>query len=87
MRDTMKRVRILVQQKETGLYLKNLDSWDRHGSEAKDFMTSTNAINFCVANKLSGVNVVLKFEEEPYEFVWPVLAARESRPMRSRASA
>lgn len=52
-----------------------------------DFMSSTNAIDFCVANKLSGVHVVLKFEEEPYEFVWPVLAARNGRTARPRASA
>jgi len=87
MRGTMKRMRILVQQKETGLYLKNLESWARRGSEAMDFMSSTNAIDFCVANKLSGVHVVLKFEEEPYEFVWPVLAARNGRTARPRASA
>jgi hypothetical protein len=83
----MKRMRILLQQKETGLYVKNADSWARQRSEAMDFMSSTSAIDFCVANKLSGVHVVLKFEQEPYEFVWPVLAARTGRTFRPRQAA
>ena len=80
----MKRMRILLQQKETGLYFKDVDSWARNVSEAMDFLSSTTAIDFCTANKLSGMHLVLKFEEEPYEFVWPVLAARNGRASRPR---
>ena len=73
----MQRMRILLQQKETGLYLKELDSWVRHQTEAQDFVSSTAAMDFCKRNKLTGVQMVLKFEEQAYELVLPVLAARD----------
>ena len=74
----MQRMRILLQQKDTGLYFKDLDSWARQQSEAVDFVSSTAAMDFCKKNKISGVQMVLKFEEQAYELVLPVVAARES---------
>jgi hypothetical protein len=65
-------MRILLQQKETGLYFKDIDSWERESSEAMDFLSSTAAIDFCVTNKLNGVQLVLKFEEHRYDIVLPV---------------
>jgi len=38
-----------------------------------DFLSSTAAIDFCVTNKLAGVQLVLKFEEERYDIVLPVV--------------
>ncbi len=38
-----------------------------------DFLSSTSAIDFCVANKINGVQLVLKFEEQRYDIVLPVL--------------
>ena len=81
------RMRILLQQKDTGLYFKQLDSWVRQHSEAMDFVSSTAALDFCKRNKLAGVQMVLKFEEQKYELVLPVMAARElpgTRPTPSR---
>jgi hypothetical protein len=68
-------MRICLQQKETGLYFKDIAAWVRESSEAMDFVSSTAAIDFCVANKLNGVQLVLKFEEEKYDIVLPVLPA------------
>jgi hypothetical protein len=68
-------MRILLQQKETGLYFKDIDSWTRDSSGAMDFLSSTAAIDFCVTNKLSGVQLVLKFEEHRYDIVLPVVTA------------
>ena len=65
-------MRILLQQKETGLYFRDIDSWDSDPSEAMDFLSSTAAIDFCVANKVSGVQLVLKFDEQRYDIVLPV---------------
>src|SRR5437762_13656800 len=48
----MNRMRILLQQKETGLYFKDIESWVRTSAEAMDFVSSTSAIEFCVVNKL-----------------------------------
>lgn len=69
-------MRILLQQKETGLYFKDIDSWARDSSGAMDFLSSTAAIDFCVTNKLNGVQLVLKFEEHRYDIVLPVVTAK-----------
>ena len=74
----MQRMRILLQQKETGLYFKDISSWAVESSEAMDFLSSTAAIEFCVTNKLTGVHLVLKFEEQKCDIVLPVLT-RENR--------
>ena len=66
-------MRILLQQKETGLYFKDIDSWRPSSAEAMDFLTSTAAIDFCAVNKLSDVQLVLKFDEQNYDIVLPVL--------------
>jgi hypothetical protein len=66
-------MRILLQQKETGLYFKDIESWSRDSAEAMDFLSSTAAIDFCVGNKLKGVQLVLKFEEHRYDIVLPVV--------------
>jgi hypothetical protein len=68
----MNHMRILVQQTATGLYFKDVGSWTKVNSEAMDFMSSTAAIDFCVTNKLEEVQLVLKFEEQPYDIVLPV---------------
>jgi hypothetical protein len=67
-------MRILLQQKDTGLYFKDIGSWDPDPSDAMDFLSSTSAIDFCVANKISGVQLVLKFDEQRYDIVLPVLS-------------
>jgi len=56
-------MRILLQKKETGLYVKDVSSWTRASIEAMDFVSSTAAIDFCTVNNLSEVQVVLKFDE------------------------
>ena len=71
-------MRILLQQKGTGLYFKDVGSWVRVGSEAMDFVSSTMAIDFCVTNKLTDVQLVLKFEEQQYDIVLPVHGAQET---------
>ena len=83
----MQRMRILLQQKETGLYFKDIDSWVRLQAEAMDFVSSTAAMDFCAQNNIAGVQMVLKFEEQAYELVMPVVVSREaphSRPSQSQ---
>ena len=72
-------MRILLQQKQTGLYFKDIDAWVRSGPEAKDFLSSTAAIDFCVLNKINDVQLVLKFEEQRYDIVLPVERSRDYR--------
>lgn len=71
----MQRMRILLQHKDTGLYFGDINSWCADASEAADFVSSTQAIEFCSAHKLGAVQVVLKFEDEKYEIVLPNVAA------------
>jgi hypothetical protein len=44
-----------------------------------DFLSSTSAIDFCVLNKISGAQLVLKFDEQRYDIVLPVLTSRPRR--------
>ncbi len=37
-----------------------------------DFVSSSAAIDFCVANRLSGLQLVFKFEDQRYEIVLPI---------------
>lgn len=82
----MKLMRILLQQKDTGLYFNDIDSWVARSSEAMNFVNSTAALEFCAANHLEGLQVVLKFDEEHYEIVLPALPTAESPAQRPAPS-
>lgn len=69
-------MRILLQQKDSGLYLKDHEDWTKDSREAMDFLSSTSAIDYCAAQKLSGVQLVLKFEEQLYDIVLPMVFER-----------
>ena len=71
-------MRILVQQKETGLYFKDVGSWTRKSREAMEFVSSTAAIDFCTLNKLNGIQLVLKFDEQKCDIVLPVMSPRDT---------
>lgn len=73
-------MRILLQQKDTDLYFIDVGSWDADPSDAMDFLSSTAAIDFCIANKISGVQLVLKFDEQRYDIVLPVLSQSNEPP-------
>jgi hypothetical protein len=79
-------MRILLQQKQTGLYFRDIDSWVREASMAMDFVSSTAVIDFCVTNKLNDVQLVLKFEEQNYDIVMPMQHPRDQRerPLKIR---
>lgn len=70
-------MRILLQQKETGLYFKDVGLWTRVSVEAMDFVSSTAAIDFCAVNKILDVQLVLKFDEQKYDIVLPVFPSRD----------
>ena len=78
-------MRILLQQKNTGLFFRDIDRWVSASSEAMDFVSSSAAIDFCVANRLAGLQLVFKFEDQPYEIVCQLSVAAEpqvERPAR-----
>ncbi len=65
-------MRIVLQNKLSGLYFKDIDAWVRDSSEAMDFVSSTAAIDFCVVNKLDAMQLVFKFEDQQYDIVHPI---------------
>jgi len=71
-------MRILLQQKDTGLYLQEFRTWTRDPAEAMDFLSSTRAIEFCVTHRIVDAQLVLKFEEEHYDIVLPMMVERGS---------
>ena len=79
-------MRILVQQKQTGLYFKDIDRWAKNSSDAMDFVNSTAAIDFCASNRLTDVQLVLKFDEEKCDIVLPVLPVGHPRGDRPASS-
>lgn len=66
-------MRILLQQKETGLYFKDINSWTDDTLDAMDFMNSTEAMDFCKSNNIEGVQLVLKFDQQRYDIVMPLV--------------
>jgi hypothetical protein len=79
-------MRILLQQKDTGLYFKDIGAWSQEPAEAMDFLSSTSAIEFCATNKIADVQMVLKFEEHKYDIVLPMLT-KSHRGESSRKTA
>ena len=80
-------MRILLQQRDTGLYFEDIDSWTADAAEAMDFVSSTAALDFCAANHLDGVQIVLKFVGEKYDIVLPPVTAQPQSNYRPSASA
>jgi hypothetical protein len=79
-------MRILLQQKETGLYLKEQGAWSANNAEAMEFVSSTTAIDFSVANRLKGVQLVLKFDEQRCDIVLPLVMAPDQAGARPSAT-
>ena len=79
-------MRILLQQKNTGLYLKELGVWVPNAGAATDFPSSTKALAFCAANKITDVQLVLKFKEHHYDIVLPTTLGRNARPTSAAGS-
>ena len=69
-----KIMRILLQQQSSGFYYKEAGAWTRDAAEAVDFLSSTKAIDFCLSNGITGVQLVLKFDEQLYDIVLPMVA-------------
>ncbi len=72
-------MRILIQKKDSGLYFRDIEDWTSSSLHAMDFLSSTTAIEFCVLNKIKGVHLVLKFEEEHQEIILPFVKDKNFR--------
>ncbi len=57
-------MKILLQHKSSGLYLKRLGEWVSDPGEAMSFPGSTQALRLRQVHHLSDVQLVLKFDQE-----------------------
>jgi hypothetical protein len=60
-------MRVVLQQIATKLYFQAEGKWTLDPGEARDFGSSLKAIDYCLDQKMSGVEVVLKFSEAKYD--------------------
>jgi len=79
-------MKVLLQHKESGLYLKAAGLTTASAAEAMDFLSSTQAIEFCAAHKIIGMQIVLRFDEQHYDIVLPMLMNRRPQYLRSAAA-
>ncbi len=79
-------MKILLQHKTTGHYLKESGSWSADPLEAMSFLSSTSAIDYCLSHEISGVQIVLTFQEQHYNIVLPVIADHRRSPESTRKS-
>jgi len=66
-------MKVLLQHKESGLYLKEHGVTTGNRAEAMDFLSSTQAIEFCAAHKITGMQIVLRFDEQHCDIVLPMV--------------
>ena len=76
-------MKVLLQHKESGLYLKERGVTTDNQADAMDFLSSTQAIEFCAAHKITGMQIVLRFDEQHFDIVLPMaMNARRQPPDR-----
>jgi len=66
-------MKVLLQHIESGLYLKERGVTTGDRVEAMDFLSSTRAIEFCAAHKITGMQIVLRFDEQQFDIVLPMV--------------
>jgi len=60
-------MKVVIQNVLTDRYLGEKGRWVRPESEARNFCTSLQAMDFCFQNQLFEVEIVLMFEERRYD--------------------
>jgi len=80
-------MKVLLQHKESGLYLKEHGVTTDNRTEAMDFLSSTQAIEFCAAHKITGMQIVLRFDEQHFDIVLPMVTNSRRPPNLGSAHA
>ncbi len=50
-----------------------------NAADAMDFLSSTQAIEYCSEHKIHGMQIVLRFTEQHYDIVLPMLPERRAQ--------
>lgn len=69
-------MKVLLQHKESGLYLKAVGVTTPDRVDAMDFLSSTQAIDYCADHKIAGMQLVLRFDEQHFDIVLPLALPR-----------
>jgi hypothetical protein len=80
-------MKVLLQHKESGLYLKEIGVTTQDRLEAMDFLSSTLAIEFCSTHKIVGMQIVLRFDEQHFDIVLPMTVTPQPSHIRSAHAA
>lgn len=79
-------MKVLLQHKDSGLYLKEAGVTTSDRAEAMDFLSSTQAIDFCATRRITGMQIVLRFDEQHFDIVLPMtINHRQSRARAAQA--
>lgn len=76
-------MKVLLQHRGSGLYLKEIGVTTGDRAEALDFLSSTQAIEFCMVNKISGMQIVLRFDDQHFDIVLPMTTSHRHSHVRS----
>jgi hypothetical protein len=75
-------MKVLLQHSESGHYFKEVGVTTSERSDAMDFLSSTQAIEYCTIHKITGVQIVLRFDEQHYDIVLPMSPGQRHSHMR-----
>jgi len=73
-------MRVVLQQIATKLYFQGEGKWTVDAGEACNFGSSLKAIDYCLSQKMTGVEVVLKFSEPKYDIRLNATARSKRKP-------
>ncbi len=65
-------MRALVQSKETQLFLGQDQDWTQERSQAKDFGSAAEALDYCLKNQIRQIRIVLDFGNAEYDLSFDV---------------
>jgi hypothetical protein len=73
-----------VQNSSSGQFLHSLGGWTAKEEQALDFQKTAPAVEFCVREKLTNAQLILKFGENPeFDIILPVRIPTVPSPMRA----
>jgi len=78
------KMKVLLQHTETGFYLNEAGVTTEDRAQAMEFLSSTQAIEFCMARKIADMQIVLRFDEQQFDIVLPMKPP--PRALHSRAA-
>ncbi len=68
-------MKVLLRDTQTGLLYAGPDQWTADYAEAKDFEETDRAVDMASAAKLSGVEVLMHFENPHFEIPLQIVSA------------